>query len=135
MGLTRDQILSADDLPRKKIYIPEWKDHVWIKTLSAKERDIWEAMCVEIGKCLSEGGDMSKYSSLSVKATLAFHSLCDEDGKRLFTDPKDIDRLNQKSGSALDKIAEEAEAFNEISEKDIEELEKNLEGIQANSSK
>ncbi len=124
MGLTKDQILNADDVHVKKLSIPKWGGDVYIKMLSAKERDCWESLCLKVGQCL-KNGDFNDYANLSVKATLAFYSLCDEHGNRLFNDPSDIEKLNDKSGAVLDYISDEAQAFSQISDEDIEEIEKN----------
>ena len=43
MTLTRDSILSADDLPMVKVECPEWKGHVYVRTMTGKERDSFEA--------------------------------------------------------------------------------------------
>ncbi len=138
MGITieqiRNQILNADDLPRKKLSFRPWDMDLYIKRLSAKERDSWEGICLEIGECLKKN-EYSKWGELSVKATLVCFSLCDESGQKIFPDVEDIPKINEKSGSILDKIAEEAQAYNEITEKDLDEMEKNLESAQENCSK
>ena len=49
MGLlTKDQILSKDDLKKEELYIPEWEDSVLISELSADARDEFEQWMVEV---------------------------------------------------------------------------------------
>jgi len=39
VALTRDQILAQSDIKFKKIYVPVWKDNVWIRQLTRGEQD------------------------------------------------------------------------------------------------
>ena len=134
MELTKEQILNADDLPRKKLKIPEWGGDVYICKLSAKERDAWEGICLEVGSCL-EKSEFKKYASMRIKETLIYYALCDKNGNKLFTNLEDIEKLGNKAGHVIDRISEDIQNFNKISEKDLDDIEKNLESVQENSSK
>jgi hypothetical protein len=106
----REQILTADDLPRKELPIPEWKTKVWIRTLTGGERDRFE-------------GRQSKDPFTDVRARLAVLCLVDEQGLNLFTEA-DIPALSAKSSKALDRVFAASVKLNGISKEDVEELKK-----------
>ena len=104
----RDQILQADDLPRKEVPIPEWRTKVWIRTLTAGERDRFE-------------GAQTKDPYTNVRARLAVLCMIDESGSSLFTEA-DIPALSAKSSKALDRIFAASVRLNGISKADIDEM-------------
>ncbi len=106
----KDQILQADDLPRKELFIPEWGFSVMIRTLTAGERDRFE-------------GQQNKDPFGDVRARLAVLCLCDGEGARLFTDA-DIPAVSAKCSKALDRIFTVCVRLNGISRQDLEELKK-----------
>jgi hypothetical protein len=106
----RDQILGADDLPRKALPIPEWKTTVWIRTLTGGERDRFE-------------GRQAKDPYIDVRARLAVMCLVDEAGANLFNE-SDIPAMSAKSSKALDRIFTVSVKLNGISREDLEELKK-----------
>jgi hypothetical protein len=115
MGLTREQILAADDLPREKVYVPDWQGDVWVRTLSAGQRERWEAMM--------EGPDGFRGRGEMMAAVVAL-TACDEAGQLLFT-LDDIPRLAEKSAGAVMRISDVATRLAKIEAADIEELSKN----------
>ena len=121
--LTRDAILRADDLPRSLISVPEWGGHVYIRTLTANERDKFEARFMADKQVSMEG----------VRSMLASMVMVDEDGKQLFK-PNDVADLGKKSGAALQRIFEAAQAANYMTNKDVEELAKNSDAVHTESS-
>src|SRR4051794_20112140 len=114
--LTKDQILSASDLPTEPVQVPEWGGCVYLRTMSGTERDSFEQGIVDARKSGTE--------LVNIRARLAVKTVCDQSGTRLFTDD-DADALGKKSGKALDRIFEVAQRLNGIGEKDVEELEGN----------
>jgi hypothetical protein len=42
MALNKDQILHADDLPRREVQTPEWGGSVFVRALTGDERDSYE---------------------------------------------------------------------------------------------
>ena len=115
MTLTAADILNCDDSSKEKINIPEWGGDVYIKVMSGSERDSWE---------LYYGKEIEKTNSVNVRSKLAGLTLCDEQGKRLFSDGQ-IAALGKKSGSALERVYVESLRINKVTESDIEALEKN----------
>jgi hypothetical protein len=110
--LTRDAILGADDLPKEKVEVPEWGGDVYVRTLTGTERDSFEKQWA--------GGKVPEH----VRAGLVVKTLVDESGKRIFEDG-DVAKLGSKSAMVLDRLFAIAQRLNGLSQKDVEELEKN----------
>ena len=121
--LTREQILGADDLPRKRVEVPEWGGHVFVKTMTGGERDTWEV-------AVTEG---QKGGVRSIRAPMAALVIVDETGACLFSE-QDVAALQEKSCAALDRVFEAADKLNHITGRDIEELAINSETDQGDSS-
>lgn len=114
--LSAEAILKADDIgERVKVDVPEWDGFVYIRVMSGVDRDRWE-LRVEKG--------VDSPSTANIRASLCAVTMCDENGKRLFTDNQ-INALGEKSAKALDRVFTKAREVNKISDSDIEELEKN----------
>jgi len=113
--LTKEQILSAHDLKKIKVDVPEWGGSVFIKTITAAERDRFESAIYK---------SKTKINIVNVRARLASLTVVDDKGARLFT-PDDISALGEKSAMAMDRIFQAACKLNKMTPKDIEELEKN----------
>src|SRR5688572_17981670 len=47
MSLTKEQILAADDRPTVPVETPEWGGTVYLRVISAMERDVYESEIVE----------------------------------------------------------------------------------------
>jgi hypothetical protein len=119
MLLSRETILSADDITVERCEVPEWGGHVFVKTMTARAKERWEQDRMEERE--------KKTNSMSVvRASLAAATVCDEQGTLLFT-PADIDALNAKSVKPLDRIFAAATKLNRINDGDLEELVKNSE--------
>ena len=120
--LSRDDILSADDLKIKKMSVPEWGGDIYVRQLNSAQKDSFEASIIN--------GDMSgkKMNLENAKARLAVLTICDEKGKRLFS-KRDVEELGKKSGVVLSQIFTVAQDLNSITDTQIEELAGNSEGI------
>jgi len=121
--LTKEQILNADDLPRKLVQVPEWGGDVWVKTMTGAERDAWEASLMEDREVNAE----------NIRARLCVRSIVDEAGRRVFAD-EDADKLGGKSARALDRIFSVAQRLNGVSAQDLDEIAKNSERARAADS-
>ena len=116
--LTRDDILAKDDLPVERVSVPEWGGHVYVRTLSARERDAFEAAQ------LIQGKRRVRLDLQDVRARFAALVICDQHGKPLFTH-HDIPKLTSKSAAALNRIYEAGQRLNGMTDEDFEELAKN----------
>jgi len=116
--LTRDAILSADDLQTESVDCPEWQGTVTIRELNGSERDSFEE------------GSLDKRRNLSmanIRARLVAMSAIGEDGERLFT-KADAEALGKKSAAALNRCFEVSCSLSGITSDDVDELEKSSEG-------
>jgi hypothetical protein len=124
VGLTKDEILKADDGDVAKVEVPEWNGHVYVRTMSGTERDKFEAAFV---------GRNGPMPMANIRAKLLVMTLCDEKGNRQFADT-DVGVLGRKSAKALDRAFGEAMRLNGIGEEAIEELGKPSGGGQSEDS-
>jgi hypothetical protein len=111
--LDRDAILNVVDLKPEVVEVPEWGGSLYIRMLTASERDKFEASCVGTGK---------KQNLTNIRARLVVLCACDEAGERLFTDG-DAEALGRKSAAAVDKVFGACSKLNGFSSQDIEDLE------------
>lgn len=122
--LDRDAILKAKDIQIEKLEISEWGGSVFIKSLSGKERD-------KIEQSTMQGGSASNFSDFRAKFAAAV--VCDQDGKRIFSDG-DYRLLTDKSAYALQQILDAGMSLSHMSDDDVEELVGNLESDQSEDS-
>lgn len=125
--LTRDQILSAEDLKRETLDVPEWGGEVIVRSLTGAERDAFEDSVVR------QRGKTRELNLRNARARLVSLSLIDESGSRLFSDG-DVEALGRKSAAALDRVFAAAQRLSGLTENDIDELAKNSESGQSDSS-
>jgi hypothetical protein len=108
--LTRDQILAAEDLPRKLVEVPEWGGSVYVRHLTAQERVEWASQA-----------DAPKGHTI---ASLLVLCLVDADGHHVFT-KDDIPKLLEKNGVVVDRLAGEVIELNGLRARDEERILKN----------
>lgn len=119
--LTKEQIVSINDITTETVSVPEWGGDVLVKVMTGTERDAFESSIFE-----QKGKDIQKNLG-NLRAKLVSKCLVDEKGNRLFAD-KEIEIIGKKSAKVLDKIYEVCVKINGIGPKDVEELTKNSEG-------
>ena len=112
MGL-KDSILKADDLPRRKVEVPEWGVTVYVRSMAGAERDAWEQWLVD-----------TKTDRKHIRARYCVLVMVDEKGNRIFEDG-DIESLSKKSAAALDRVFSAGLALNGMSADEQESLEGN----------
>lgn len=113
--LSKKDILTADDIKRELVPVPEWGGDVWVRGMTGAERDKFESGIVE-----QRGKDQS-LNMANIRAKLASMTICDDTGKRLFSE-SDVQALSQKSASALQRIFAVAQRLSGIGEDDVKEL-------------
>ncbi len=119
MVLSRDQILAADDIRVESLQIPEWGGDIYIRVISGRERDAFDAAQIDptTGKSAPRTEDF--------RARYAVLVACDENGFPIFTS-EDVSKLTHRSASALDRILEAGLRLNGQTDEAAKELEKNL---------
>ena len=118
--LGRDDVLKADDLVKELVEVPEWGGSVYVKGMSGTERDAYESSIME------QRGNKREVNLSNFRAKLVAFSVCDEDGKLLFSQ-KDVAEIGKKSAAALQRVYDVATKMSAISKEDVEELTEELE--------
>lgn len=113
--LSRQDILSVQDIKLEEVPVPEWGGVVFVKGMTGMERDSFEAAVVQ------QRGKNMQVNMVNIRAKLAALTVCDEDGVRVFTE-QDVKELGKKSAAALNRIYEVASRLSGITESDVEEL-------------
>jgi len=108
--LTKEQILSIDDIRTKIIEVPGWGGEVKVRGLNATERDDLEMKTI--------ANTMTNQS-----AWIASKCIINEEGNQYFT-INDIMDLGRKSSAAIQRVSGEALKLSGFSKEAIEELEK-----------
>ena len=125
--LTKENILTANDIKREEVQVPEWGGVVLVQGLSGRDRDQLEASMIQ-GK-----GKDTKVSLDNLRAKVVARSIVDENGNRIFSDA-DIPALAKKSALALNRVYEVAQRLSGISQEDVDELTKNSETAPSDDS-
>lgn len=124
--LTREEILSADDIRGEWVEVPEWTtetgaSHVYVEGLDGVGRDRFERSIVR--------GDGANREVVwdNMRAKLVQRCTKDpEDGLLLFS-PDDIEALGLKSGAALQRVFGTAARLSGITPEEQRALVENLE--------
>lgn len=118
MTLTAESILASDDTQMELIDVPEWGGTVWIKGLTGKDRDAFEASMIK-GR-----GKTARIDSDNTRAKFCARVMVDEEGETLFK-PGDVEALGRKSGRALDRVYEKGMILSGMTDEEVETLEGN----------
>jgi hypothetical protein len=116
--LTKAQILAASDLKTEIVEVPEWGGSVTVRTMTAAERDTFEAGLVK------GDGKARKTDFTNFRAKLVALTAVDPSGTRLFTDAE-ADQLGQKGAAPMQRLFEVAQRLNGLSQADVDDLTKN----------
>jgi len=112
--LNREAILSAVDLKKELVKVPEWGGEVYISMMTGEARDAWEQGLV--------GGKGANRDN--IRARLVSFTAVDDQGKRLFSN-EDAIVLGQKSATALERCVKVAQKLNRLTEQELDDLVKN----------
>ena len=118
-ALTLEAIMASDDKKIVKVPVAEWGGFVFVKALSGKERDAFEA------SMLKGQGKSQHVDAQNVRAKLCSLAICDKDGKRLFGKREQIDALGTKSAAALNRVYKIASELSGVTDEDVDDLVKN----------
>ena len=115
--LTKDQILSSDDLPFRDVEVPEWGGTVRVRTMTGTERDSFESSIYDAT------GPEIKFDRTDFRAKLLARTIVNEKDERLFTD-KEVGILGKKSAKALIRAFDVAQELNGISKEEQDDIKK-----------
>jgi len=133
--LSKEAILSADDLEKELVEVPEWGGAVYVRALTGAERDAFEQSMVEM-RTVRQGRRQETVREMrlqNIRARLCALTICDEEGNRLFTDA-DVQALGRKSASALNRVFQVAQRLSGLTDEDVEELAGNSDEIRSDDS-
>lgn len=122
--LTREQILQKKGYKIQVVNIPEWEGDVYVRGLTAGERDQFEESNLIRDKDKKRGLTTYDVRVADTRARLVVMAVCDEKGNRLFTDD-DIEAVSSLSSAAVSKLYSVAAALSGITDDDLEDLLKN----------
>lgn len=111
--LSRANFLSHKTIPRVEVQVPELGDSVFVRAMTARERDQFETA-------------NTKAKAVDFRARLVIACTCDETGVDVFK-IEDLEVITNLSSSALDPIVTAALKINKYTDEDKAELEKNSE--------
>jgi hypothetical protein len=114
MGLSKEQILAADDMGLLEVAVPEWGGSVHIRVMTVGERDSYENEWM-VNKHKGVDNFRSKFLQ---------RVLCDESGSLLFT-ADEVSSLANKSARAITRLWNAAMSHNALTDGDVDELAKN----------
>lgn len=117
--LSRDQILTAQDIPTEDVDVAEWGGTVRVRGLSGAERDAFEASIT--GSQASKKGQSRQLRLDNLRARFVAMSIVDDAGVRVFSDA-DIKALGGKSAAALERVYEVGQRLSGLSDDDVEEM-------------
>jgi hypothetical protein len=95
------EILAVNDRRAQKVDVPEWGDFVYVRAITAEER---EALAAKIQA-------EEKKSPSNIAGVICAFVISDDQGNRIFTDAQAAE-LGKKNASALQRIAKAANALN-----------------------
>ena len=131
--LSREALLAKQDLAVEWVPLDEEGGGVFVKEMSARERDAWEASMLEEHET-DEGTTEYKTGFVDFRAKLAVRTCVDDKGSYLFLE-EDAEELSKNMGAKrMEMIVNVAQRLNKISKKDREDLEKKLKGKREKNS-
>ena len=130
--LSREQLLEKEVLEIVSVDLGK-DEFIYVRQMTGRERDQFEKSLMKEVK--GKKGQIDYERSLGdFRAKLAVNTVCDEEGVLVFK-PTDYETLSTNmSAFRLEKIVNEAQKLNAITEEDKEELVKNSDASQDDSS-
>lgn len=111
--LTKDAILGASDIQTEDVPVPEWGGTVRICVMSGLARDVFIS---------GEGKPDAGFSDFQARLLVA--TAVDAAGERIF-EPDDVERLQAKSRTVLDRLTAVAMKLNGLGPQAQEDIAKN----------
>lgn len=124
--LTREDILGAPAPQLERVEVPEWGGAVFVREMTAGERDSYEAAIIA-EHALGEKGNV-RLRVRRVRARLLVCTVFDAQGTPMFAEA-DIDELAAKPIRPVQRIYNAAARLNALSDLDIKELAGNSDAI------
>lgn len=130
MALDRDSILAANKLRKEEVQVPEWGGTVWVREMTATERDAYQVSILEMKKGAKGRVEMQP-NMQDATAKLLLHCLVDDEGEQLFTD---IGEIRQLAAAPVNRLLSVAQRLNAMGDEAMEELVGNSGGGESDTS-
>lgn len=117
--LSRNQILTVQDLRRELVVVPEWDGTVYVRGFTALEREEVEMRSMAMID-IATGTIKDARQMAGLKAWIVARTVVDSDGQRVFSDA-DIDGLQGKNALVINRLAD---ITGRLSSLDVGETEK-----------
>ena len=126
--LDREGLLQKEELEVVRVDLDDNGTHVFVRQMTGRERDRFEQSLLK--EVRDKRGNIDYKRSLEdFRAKLAVHCVCDEDGNNLLQ-PGDTETLSTNmSAFKLERIVNEAQRLNLITQEDKDALVKKSEGV------
>jgi len=122
-------MILASEYPKPvEVDIPEWGGKVYIRYITADEREKWESL-----DWVTTANGSLRYNQEHIRARLLTFCLADEAGELLFTQ-EDIEALSKQPAHIISGLYQIARQINVVNDDDILELAKNLSKSQKKGS-
>lgn len=118
MGLTREQILAAEDIKLEKVEVPEWGGEVYLRPMTGADLDAYEDEMAKRSK-----GD-GKFDLAGFRAWYLSLVLVDTEGVRMFAQEGDVAALGKKSGKVVNRLFAEAQRVNGLTAEAVTDAKK-----------
>ena len=127
--LTKDDILQVQDLPVKEVFVKEWNGYVFMRTLTAKEKEDYEWYIYTQGKKTEKTGGVIE----DARVRLVASCLVDAQGERMFS-VEEFKVLAGKSSSAIESLFKVAQQMNGMEVEEADRVVQDLSKGQSESS-
>jgi len=114
-ALLIDDILAVDDDQVRRVPCPEWGGAVYVRMMSADERDACEYACSQLD------------DKAGTRATIVAAALCHADGTPQNVSPAQVKALGRKASAPVDRVFDAVLALNRMRREDVEQAEGNSE--------
>ncbi len=128
VALSRESIFAVSDLTTEWIDVPEWGGGLYVRGLTAAERDRLET------SLLNAKGEPQTAKLENYRARMIVACAVNEDGTPVFKGNADAIALGNKSASAINRVVDVARRLSGMTDEDVEELTKNSETVPSGDS-
>lgn len=136
MGLTKQQILEANDRKVEMVPTPKWGGDVFVRPLDGDSRDEYDRIVSEKRWPAPDpiSGATPEPDWRGLRAALCALGMCDENGTLMGFTELEVIALGHKDGETLDRVHRKIRDISGLNIEAIEEAEKNSPGDQKGNS-
>lgn len=125
---TAEQLAGIDDREYEDVYVEKWDCSVRLSTMTAHERDAYEAQFITDPK------GKTKPDFTDMRARYVAKCAVNEDGELIWKTREQVKALANRNARIVGDLFDVARKLNGMSDKDVEELEKKSEDAQHSDS-